>query len=135
MAEANDGNWKIQLNLKHGFNSLDLLNVRVETIPELLEILDAISQNATVIAGATADFKAAHAVGSTFPGAETVPFDGAKAVQVTPPAPAASGGKVCAHGVPYKFNSGEKNGKKWSGWFCQVENDPAQPKCKAIWAN
>lgn len=112
-------NWKIQISFKYG-RMADMVNVRADTVEELMELMNGISENSTFLVASAEDFQAKATVAAVFPGTVDAGKDDTD---------------VCAHGVAWKSQSGVKNGKAWSGKFCQVENDPKLPKCKAKWDN
>lgn len=112
-------NWKAQLSVKYGRLG-DMINLRADSVEEMAEMADKLANLAEVIVASTEEFQARATVVATFPGTEKAD---------------APRGDVCAHGVAWLVKSGSKNGKDWSGKFCQVENDPSLPKCKAIWTN
>lgn len=115
MAEEN---WKAQLSVKFGRLG-DMINLRADSVDDLAEMSGKLADLGTVIVASAEEFQAKATIVQTFP--------------ETTKAPAS--GDVCAHGVAWLVKSGEKNGKSWSGRFCQVENDPSLPKCKAKWDN
>ncbi len=112
--------YKVQLSLKFGARN-DMVNLRCDSPEELAKMAGELADLAVVVVTAAEEFQAKATVAAAFPGTEA--------------ATSAPRGDVCAHGVAWSEKSGEKNGKRWSGKFCQVENDPAMPKCKAIWTN
>lgn len=107
---------KIHFQVKYGPNGTFALNVFANDVPELEGHLTELGSRAELLTAIAETIQATATVVTKFP-ETTVMADDPRA-------------KKCAHGQAMTFRSGEKNGKKWSGWFCNVKHDPQLPECK-----
>lgn len=122
--------WKIQLSLKYGNGNM--LNLRTQTVDEMVELTTDLGNQGAFLVGATEEFQALATIQQAFPATQQIQ------PQASAPAPAGygNGARVCAHGVAMTQRSGvsKSSGKPWSGWFCQVKSDPSLPECPAQFA-
>jgi hypothetical protein len=106
-----------------------MINVRTKDVATLAQEVNALGEVATFLVSTAEEVQAAATLSQA--------FEVSKVAQPTQAAPAASyanagsTGRVCAHGAPMTFREGEKNGKRWSGYFCAVKNDPNLRECPA----
>ena len=121
--------WSISLPPAAQYAKGDMLNLRGNTVAEVEGIFDSVL-NGEFIDKATQ-------VGALLRAAAAV-TDG---LTPTADAPAQQGGSsdepvaalhVCQHGKRV-HKSGEKNGKKWEGWFCPEKQKANQ--CEVQWVN
>lgn len=112
-----------QLSVKFGNGGM--INVRTKDVATLAQEVNALGEVATFLVSTAEEVQAAATLSQV--------FEVSKVAQPTQAAPANAGstGRVCAHGVAMNFREGEKNGKRWSGYFCVVKNDPNLRECPA----
>lgn len=114
-----------QLSVKFGNGGM--INVRTKNVADLVSEVNALGEVATFIVSTAEEVQAAATLSQVFEVSKV-----AQPAQTAPAAsPAGSTGRVCAHGVAMNFREGEKNGKRWSGYFCVVKNDPNLRECPA----
>lgn len=123
---------KLQANFKTPLGSL--LNIYADNGDDLDVQLKALAANLPEINSIEATINAVQTVNNAFqPSAQAPQSAPAQAQQQ---APAAVPGRwvpdggipVCEHG-PFVYNSGNKNGAVWEGYFCPAQKgDPSQHK-------
>lgn len=124
-----DGSWGAQLSIKYGNGNM--VNIRAKNVQELIAETGALADAGPFLVASTEEFQAHAAIQAAFTGATQVVSSAPIAPAAQPTQQAPSGGRTCAHGAPMSFREGNKNGKSWSGWFCQVKNDPRLAECPA----
>lgn len=114
-AKGADGT-SVHLQVKFGRNGSMALNLFAPTVQALVNEATELGDSGPMLVAIAEQVQAFATVAAEFPGTEAVKSD--------------SNAKMCAHKEPMEFKRGETNGKKWSGWFCKVRNDPALAQCK-----
>lgn len=118
-----------QLSLKFGNGGM--INVRASDVNALVSEVENLALVGTYIVNTSEEIQSA-AISAQQAQANVVQqFPQTTVVQQGPP-PQQGGGqqKFCAHGQAMAFRAGtSKAGKPYSGYFCQVKNDPYLAEC------
>lgn len=137
--------YKVQASVKLGRNGQHMLNVRADTVDELLQLMDKLNGSSAFInesveglANPDSSPNEAQAVANI-----QAQFPTTQQIQpgvIQPQQPQTYGQQptnpdVCpGHGLPWKPISGVKNGKQWSGLFCTGPQNGPIPQCKPIFS-
>lgn len=117
-----------QLSVKFGNGGM--INVRTKDVATLAQEVNALGEVATFLVSTAEEVQAAATLSQQF---AVTPVTQAPQAAPAPSYGVGSGaqGRMCAHGVAMAYRDGEKNGKRWSGYFCVVKNDPTMRECPA----
>lgn len=141
---TNSDDWGIQVSIKHGpsddrGNPLYMTNVRGYTATEVADHLEHLGEHGSRISDGIAAFVAVDTLRRTFPEVTQVSehtvrkeAESRYGSNDTRGHGSSSGERMCdVHRLPRKRQSGVKNGKPWTGWFC----DAPQNKCAPEWSD
>lgn len=122
---ADNGGFKVQLNLKTGDN---MLNVRGDSASDLLGELDTLANLSAEIDSAVTAIQSMECLksGGVHPGANSNAAGARSGGQNTQ-------GRGCIHG-PMTYRTGQGARGPWQGWFCPQPKG-APDACKPVFQN
>lgn len=120
--------WSVSLPPAEQYAKGDMLNIRGETAEEVEELFDAILDGKFI--------EKATDVGNVLRAAAklkgSVREESDKGNPKKDEPAKTEGGRFCEHGKR-EYRSGERNGKKWAGYFCPQKKKSEQ--CDVDWVN
>lgn len=135
--------YKVQTSIKFGHSLQHMINVRANDANELSGLLDQLAGAANFIQASVAEIAEPSTPTQEFQAVQTLRQNGFPQTQpvgqynTTPQAQPQSYGQppaqdVCAHGLPWKYMTGQKNGKPWAGNFCNAPKEGINgvPRCE-----
>lgn len=136
MAEENN-DYRAQLSIKFGTGHM--LNLRADSVEDLAAQAAVLEEMAPLLTEVSTKVQALaiEAILKAFPESEVVGEQKAEARDsARKPAPQAGGdGRKCAHGVVMAYKTGRSSKGPWTGYFCDVTDDPRLPKCQPQFLN
>lgn len=133
--------YTVQASVKLGKNREHMLNVRAETVDQLLALMDQLAGVSnglnqsidTLVEGGLSEAQAVANVQAQFPTTQQVQPGVVQPQQPQTYGQQPSNPQTCpGHNLPWKPIAGVKNGKQWSGLFCNAPQNGPIPQCKPI---